>query len=88
MDPRPLGHADARLEHVDERGGVVVRDLLTLVDLGHERGVDDRTSLSQCADLFVGQHADRRQALRRQEFDLDHRVEAALVAEESGHVLG
>jgi hypothetical protein len=72
---------------VDEGRGVVIGDLFTFVDFRDERRVDDGSALSRRAVTFGG-HDPLGQRLGCQEFDLEHRVEAALVAEERGDVLG
>jgi hypothetical protein len=87
MDPRTLGHANARLDHIDEGRRVMIRDQLTYVDRLDECRVHDWASLAQGGDFGVGKNALIGESFCGQQLDLEHRVEAMLVAEELGHVL-
>src|SRR5487761_1990575 len=88
MDPRPFGHPDGGLDVVDERRGVAIGDELAIVHGLYEGGVDHGTSSAQRGDLARGQMTERREAFGGQQLDLEHRLEAMLVAEELRHVLG
>ena len=86
MDPGALGLADARLDHVDEGGHVVVGDPLALGDRGHQAGVDHRGPPPDLPGVGLGDHAHLGQPLDGQELDLEPAGQAGLVAEEGGHV--
>ena len=88
MDPRALGHADARLHQVDEGGGVVVGGAFALVHLGHEGGVHHGTARAQRGHVGGGDDPARAQALGGEQLHLEHGVETVLVAEEPRDVGG
>ena len=86
VDVRAGRGADALLDDVDERGHVVVGDLLALEHVGHE-DVVDHGRLGPAGRGLVRRHvAERRLGLGGQELDLEPHGEPGLVAEERRHV--
>ena len=82
VHPRPRGLADALLHDVDERGDIVVGDLLALVHRGH---VDPR-ALAHGSRRVGRNDAELGPRLDREDLDLEPRAEARLVGEEVGDV--
>ena len=86
MDVRAGGRADAFLHDVDERGDVVVGDLLALEHIDDENLVDHRR-LGPAGGRVVRRHgAEGGLGLGGEELDLEPEREAGGVAEEGGHV--
>ena len=72
MDPGALGLADARLDHVDEGGHVVVGDPLALGHLGHQgRRRPPGPGAGTASAVGHGHHAHLGQPLDGQELDLE-----------------
>ena len=80
MHPRARGLADTFLNHVDERGDVVIGDALAFV---HRVDVE-AGALADRARVCLRNHAELRPRLDREDLDLEPRPEARLVREEVG----
>ena len=80
MHPRARGCTDPFLHDVDERGDVVVGDLLAFVDRGHvEPG-----ALAHGSRLVGGNDAELGPRFDREHLDLEPRAEARVVGEQLG----
>jgi len=80
VHPGALGLADVGLHDVDERGDVVVGDLLALVDLSHGEG----GPLTDRARRVRRHHPEGGPGLHGQDLDLEPHGESGLVGEEAG----
>ena len=81
VHPRAGGLPDAFLHDVDERGDVVVGDLLALV---HRVDVERRPRSRTGARVVVGHDAELGPRFDREHLDLEPRAEARLVGEQVG----
>ena len=88
VDEGPGRRADAVLDDVDERGHVVVGDLLALQHVGHEDLVDGRRLGPARGGILGRHHPDRSLRLGGQQLHLEPQAEAGGVGEERRHVGG
>ncbi len=82
VHPPARGHTDALLHHVDERGDVVVGDLLPL-----EHGVDGEAGpLADRGGVLLRDHADLGPGFAREYLHLQPGAELGLVGEQRSHL--
>ncbi len=80
VHPRAGRRTDLLLHDVDERGDVVVGDLLALVD----RVDVEARALAHRPGVGFGHHAEARPRFDREDLDLEPRAETRLVGEQRG----
>ncbi len=82
VHPRAFGRPDPLLDNIDEGRGVVVGHELALVHRVNKGRVDGGSTRAQGGQVRWRDDPELAERFRGEELDLEHRVKAALVAEE------